>query len=423
MKILWFTPTASLYKSGSPKHSYNGSGWIASLEEVVASRYDIDLAISFFHETDDDYVRGISHYYPLRKYRMNKLTNLLDKFRPYSPKERYELARIKRVIDEYHPDIIHIFGTEYIFAKAYRVTDIPIVVHLQGLLSPYSEAYYPIGFNRFNLWFFPSKYRDFFVHNTLEDRRKLLKRDAQREAEYFKNIKHFMGRTQWDKSVAELLSSGRCKYHHINEILRPVFYKHAGQWKYHKQQKITICTTISPMIYKGLDLVFKAASLLRDLGQINFEWKVIGIDEQSAYIRFIQTELHYQPRDINLHFLGVLDSDAICNELLSSDVYVHPSYIENSPNSLCEAQMIGVPVIATFVGGIPSIVKHEESGILVPANGSYELAYWIHRITKDTDLSNNLSRVETKLAIKRHAKQAILGALVSVYQEILDKDK
>ena len=54
--------------------------------------------------------------------------------------------------------------------------------------------------------------------------------------------------------------------------------------------------------------------------------------------------------------------------MLSCTAYVHPSYIDNSPNSVCEAQVLGVPVVATDVGGVPSIVENGKTGWLVPAN-------------------------------------------------------
>ena len=47
MKVLWFTNTASKYDLG--KHSYNGGGWIESLEELLNQEESVELAISFFH--------------------------------------------------------------------------------------------------------------------------------------------------------------------------------------------------------------------------------------------------------------------------------------------------------------------------------------------------------------------------------------
>lgn len=78
--------------------------------------------------------------------------------------------------------------------------------------------------------------------------------------------------------------------------------------------------------------------------------------------------------DNSIEFLGILSEDELKNTLLSSDIYVHTAYIDNSPNALCEAMILGLPCIASYVGGISSLMKNGESGILVPVNEPYYLA-------------------------------------------------
>ena len=52
--------------------------------------------------------------------------------------------------------------------------------------------------------------------------------------------------------------------------------------------------------------------------------------------------------------------------LLDSHLYVYPSLMDNSPNALCEAQLLGVPCIATYVGGIPKMEKDIEKVLQIP---------------------------------------------------------
>lgn len=70
-------------------------------------------------------------------------------------------------------------------------------------------------------------------------------------------------------------------------------------------------------------------------------------------------------------------------------MYVHPAYIDNSPNALCEAMLLGVPCIASYVGGIPSIIQNEVSGLLAPANEPYYLAEKIYWLSKNKMLQKN----------------------------------
>ena len=60
--------------------------------------------------------------------------------------------------------------------------------------------------------------------------------------------------------------------------------------------------------------------------------------------------------------------------MLASDLYVSASHIENSPNSVAEAQLIGMPCIATGVGGTATYIEHNISGIIVPPGDPYALA-------------------------------------------------
>jgi glycosyltransferase involved in cell wall biosynthesis len=66
----------------------------------------------------------------------------------------------------------------------------------------------------------------------------------------------------------------------------------------------------------------------------------------------------------NINFLGILSEEDIIREFQNCNIFICPSSIENSPNSLGEAQLIGIPTISAYVGGIPDMVIHNYSGLL-----------------------------------------------------------
>jgi glycosyltransferase involved in cell wall biosynthesis len=74
------------------------------------------------------------------------------------------------------------------------------------------------------------------------------------------------------------------------------------------------------------------------------------------------------------------------------DVLVQPSLSEGTPRTLVEARALGLPVVATNVGGIPSSVTHEEDGLLVPKTDPNALAEAIHRLLTDENLRLRLIR-------------------------------
>ena len=101
-------------------------------------------------------------------------------------------------------------------------------------------------------------------------------------------------------------------------------------------------------------------------------------------------------------------------------MYIHPSYIDNSPNSICEAQMLGCPVIATNVGGIPSLIDNGVDGLLVPANDPYQMASLIKELHENKTLQISISNNAKIKAINRHDKSIITNQLLNIYKYIIN---
>jgi len=76
--------------------------------------------------------------------------------------------------------------------------------------------------------------------------------------------------------------------------------------------------------------------------------------------------------------------------LSTADVFVLPSFSEARPRSIIEAMSLGIPVVASDIGGIPSLVAHEETGLLVPAGDPGALAAAVDRLVQSPDLCHRL---------------------------------
>ena len=123
--------------------------------------------------------------------------------------------------------------------------------------------------------------------------------------------------------------------------------------------------------------------------------------------------------DNNLIYRGIVDSNTLRGELKECAIYVHPSYIDNSPNSLCEAQMMGIPSIATYVGGIPTLIENGQTGFLVPANDPYQTAFIISTLLLDENLRNTIGKQAKEAALVRHDKAKITNQLLNIYGKII----
>jgi glycosyltransferase involved in cell wall biosynthesis len=102
---------------------------------------------------------------------------------------------------------------------------------------------------------------------------------------------------------------------------------------------------------------------------------------------------------------GWLGPDRKSAALASSLIFLLPSYHEGMPMALLEAMSWGLPVIATPVGGIPQVIDHEVSGLLVAAGDIEGLARQIERLLADTALRERLgasarARIETDFSLR-----------------------
>lgn len=91
------------------------------------------------------------------------------------------------------------------------------------------------------------------------------------------------------------------------------------------------------------------------------------------------------------------------------------SLSEGSPNALLEAMAAGVPVVATRVGGIPEIVAHEESALLIEPGDAAQMSEALSRILSDVELSRRLVQQSRERIASHHAPEARTRKLIEIY--------
>lgn len=412
MKILWYTNTPCLYKQNN---AYNGGGWLSSLQTLLMRRSEIELGIAFPLDDEKEKVveKGVS-YYPLS---MPKL-GFKEKFQFFFCKEnkiiknerkrfsRYENT-ISKPLEDYKPDVIMVFGSEMPFGLVASLTDIPVILHIQGVLNPCYNAFLP----PFVSW------TDFIksAHGIKDGLQRLVTRkqwlaSCEREKEILGRVKNYFGRTDWDYRVCQMIHPG-ANYFYASEVLRPIFYQSTER---DLPNKLTIVTTISSPLYKGYDLVLKTAMMLKTKG-VDFVWKCFGNINPSV----VEKQLGMKHKDINVSLCGVASAEQLRDEISNATVYVHTSYIDNSPNSLCEAQILGCTPIATYVGGVPSLIKNGETGYLVPANDPYQLAFLLEDLFLNPEKNLAIGKAAKEVAVVRHNPNQIVDKLLNDLQSLL----
>lgn len=420
MKILWFanTPCSAVEKLGL---NISAGGWLKSLETELNKAPEVELAICFYsYQGIEPFIYNGTRFYPVHRIgKKNKFTRLIKRILPFQNNDEQEVNVLLKVIEIFTPDIIHIHGTEDNFGLVQFYTKIPIVISIQGILNPIAEKYFsgiPYGI--------ASRFESVILKLLVLGFRqsyKLLEKNAKREKKILKESKHLIGRTDWDRRVTRILAP-KSNYYDGNEILRSLFYKNV--WgKKQFSDTLQLVTTSSNAFYKGFEMIVNTTQILKKNTDFKFVWKVIGLNENNSIVKLVKKWKNVDFQSLNIELLGSKNENEIVDILLDSDIYCQISHIENSPNSLCEAMLLGMPVIATLAGGTSSLMKDQKDGILIQDGDSYSFAGAIIELSTNFKMASEYGKVARKCSLQRHNNTFVKETYLKTYKIIIEEHK
>lgn len=405
MRVLWLATSPSLYEEGKTM------GWIGALEHVIRQHCpQIELGIAFEH-TDAEFKveRSGVTYYPINI--SHSLSDVIKIKLRGNNNWFLKKPLLKKIIEDFKPDVIHCFGSEWNWGLITNETNVPLVLHMQGFINIYHDA-------ERNVFISPRSFLYHCFHPREFLQQKILgfydKTRDDVERMIMNSCRFFMGRTDWDKNIVRHFSSD-AKYFYCPEAIRPAIYDATEKWSYRNCSSIKIVTIASAGRLKGNGIILKTAKILKEKG-VDFEWRVSG--NKGIFQQFERTT-GINAKDVNITLLGYIGVEQVKQELLDAEIFVLPSIIDNSPNSLCEAQLIGTPVIASYVGGIPQMVENNKTGILYPYNEPHSLAFKILNLHKSPDLQKRLSENEIEQSHLRHNPQKLSKRLTEIYTQVI----
>ncbi|MDD3369019.1 MAG: glycosyltransferase family 4 protein [Lachnospiraceae bacterium] len=433
MKILWvcfFMLPAIAEQLGKPVA--NKEGWIAGLAEELAGKKgengleteELELSVCFaipnntkngkFSEPNiQGIVKGI-HYYSFHE----DMVNL----------ERYDAeleAEAKNILDQVKPDVLHIFGTEYghglAFARAFGKPE-HTLVGLQGLMGACTEAYMaglPEYVRR------RVTFRDWLRRDSLWQQQQKFGMRATMEKKLLQTTGHVTGRTNFDKQTA-LAINPKVSYHFMNETLRSVFYQ--GIWKLATCKRHTLFVSQGNYPLKGLHQVLEVMpTLVKKYPDIKLYVAGDRITNRktckdrlklSGYGKYLLELIRKGNLENRVIFLGKLDALEMKERMLKSHIFISPSSLENSSNSMGEAMLLGVPVVASQVGGLPSLMTDEQEGLFYEFGDRKALVHCISRIFDTDSLALHISEQARERAAATHAPEANKKRLLEIYGEL-----
>lgn len=416
MKVLWvslikFPPLCTYLEEAIPAHC----GWLyASAKALLDRMPNLQLGVivySYGSEFEEHHVDGITYY-------MVPTKNM-------SKTAKRQVANCKEALHRFHPDLIHIHGTEHSLAKAVSMANegkVKTVANIQGLAGPYTR-YADGGLSLSEKWT-NIALLDFYRNTFLLNTKRNFRHRAACEKYVIRHISDIIGRTQWDHDHVMTINP-KLHYHFMNETLRDAFYKEPI-WNFDHCKKHTIFVSNSGAPLKGAHQVLKAlAIVIKSYPNtvVNFCGSTVLNSDFKTRLRFQGYHLYLRKlvRKLGLKkhvcFLGTLTELQMKQAFLDAHVYVMPSAIENSPNSLCEAQILGVPVVASYCGGTPTLVEEGKTGYMYRYEEIEMLAHTIMRVFEQKDYTQ-LSLEERQAASKRHDREINANRLVEIYRQI-----
>lgn len=417
IKVFWVTnqifPDISIHMGMEPSF---GGGWMYGLANSIKNSSVIELHVATAYKIPklvNEEINGINYYVLPTTKSLFKYNKKLE-------------ATWKTVINKVQPDVVHIHGTEYAHGLALinSCPDINYVVSIQGMLSV-CKRYYHAGLSNYDI-IKAITLRDILKRDTIFSAKRKFVARGKIELDYIKKVKHIIGRTDWDLAHTKAINP-KATYHFCNEVLRENFYA-GNKWAFKAAEKNTIFLSQAGYPIKGLHQVLSAVSLVKkQLPDIKI--KIAGdnivksenlVDKikRNGYANLIIQRIKKYDLSENVVFLGVLDEHEMKQAYLSSNVFICPSSIENSPNSLGEAQLLGVPSIASYVGGVPNMINHGISGLLYRFEEIEVLAHYILQVLNSEELCTKLSLNGIIEATKRHSQQHNVEQMVSIYKAV-----
>jgi colanic acid/amylovoran biosynthesis glycosyltransferase len=180
-----------------------------------------------------------------------------------------------------------------------------------------------------------------------------------------------------------------------------------------KVPRIAIVGRLSPE--KGHGILLDAVSKLA-AQNVAVEVEIIGDGPSIEAIQRQAAELGIEKR---VMFAGQLLPDEVSRHLSQADVFCMASFAEGLPISIMEAMAVGVPVVTTWIGGIPELAINGVTALTVPPGNSEALAEAIKHLIADKSLRERLV-VAARAAVERmHSREANGAQLAEMYRTLL----
>lgn len=423
MKVLWVTnqPIAKLREMLNLPIGQSG-GWMETAFASIKDSIDLKLAIAAIYNGNNllHEVGNGHHFYAVPS--RQQIGN-------YDYKDEFNQSSWHKVVDDFNPDVIQLWGTEYPLGLCVQTVapEVPSVVYMQGQMSMIANHYLD-GISEKEQRSTATLYER-IKHKCLWNQKEKYEKSALLEKQILQNADSVIVESNWCGGICRQIAH-QLKIYKSALPINPLFSSY--DWKYEEAEPHSVFTVSGGYPVKGHHILFRALALIKKKypnvklyipGDSRLMRK-LSLKERiqlSSYDIILQKLITKYDLQNNIIMLGRLTPDEMAKKLAKCHVFVMPSMIENHSSSLIEAMMVGVPTVSSFVGGINSYYKDGVNGFFYRADEPEYLSYLIQRYFEDRGLCERIS------AIGKDEQRALRGAIdlqsdfLNIYKRIIDK--
>jgi glycosyltransferase involved in cell wall biosynthesis len=411
MKILWFSKVLSEQDNGTT------GTWMDSMARGLIDSGEVE-----FGNIAWDRVREITRrdFGPVHQWLVPSNTRLgRDKL----PSSKITGVLIK-AIDEFSPDLIHVWGTEEIWGllTARKLIHRPALLDIQGLKGVYARVYN--GNLSFKEQLACIGLKEVLLGSSIFQKRQSFKAWETFDKEIISGHKYISIHSDWAVSQIKAINSSATIFRN-ERVLRKPFYNFKPRST--SEKPILFCSAAYPTPYKGLHIVIRCLPLLKKRFP-DIQLRIAGAHQRpgirrDGYISWINREISRSKIEDQVSWLGPLTAEQLVDELINCSVFILPTFAETYCVALAEAMILGVPTVVSYTGGTSYLAKDQDSALFFTPGDEAMCAYQIERLLTDTSLAERLSCRAREVSLVRNNPDLLIQNQVKIYRLILEAIK
>jgi len=300
---------------------------------------------------------------------------------------RRDITAIQRVIDAEKPDIVHGHGTS-VYAGAALQCGLPAVLTVHGVV--FRELHYALNL--------PQRMRGLL--------------DAYYERQCLRRTKYLIALAPY--VAREFAGVTQARTWNIPNAVSDRFFALERE---PAPQTILFPGVITPR--KAVHELVQAVAIVRRTVP-NATVRIAGEAYYPEYFAEVQRIVRREGMEQNVQFLGFQSEDGVLREYAMASVMALASHQETLPAVVQQAMAARLPVVSTAVGGVPDIVQHGKSGLLVPPGDVQGLAVALLRVLEDQALAASLAEEARRYAEEHFRADVVAANVAGVYRQILE---